>query len=249
MLLKGKIAVVTGVASPRGIGRATARLFAAEGARVAVLDIDGEGCAALAAELGEEHRAYACDVADRTRSGAVIDAVAADFDGVDLLVNCAGVVHGTPIEAISEDEYRAVVDINIGGNFNMARAVVPHMRRRGAGSIVCISSIAGQRGGGVFGSTHYSAAKAGILGLARALARELAPDGIRANAVAPGAIDNDFTKGRMTEAIKAEIANGVPLRRLGTPEDVAGACLFLASDLSAYVTGAVIDVNGGLHIH
>lgn len=131
----------------------------------------------------------------------------------------------------------------------MAQAVVPHMREQGEGNIVCISSIAGQSGGGVFGSAHYAAAKSGIFGLAKALARELAAEGIRVNAIAPGPIDNDFTRGKMTPEIKAELAKKIPLGRLGRPQEVAKACLFLASGLSSYITGVVLDVNGGLLIH
>jgi len=131
----------------------------------------------------------------------------------------------------------------------MARAVIPHMRNQGNGAIVCISSIAGRVGGGVFGTTHYATAKSAIFGLAKGLGRELAPDGIRANAIAPGPIDNDFTRGGMTDEIKAALAEKVPLGRIGRPEDIANACLFLASDLSSHITGVVLDVNGGLLIH
>lgn len=164
------------------------------------------------------------------------------------MIGNAGAVHGTPILDISREEYDHVLDVNLRGNFNMAQAVIPHMRRNEAGSIVLMSSIAGQVGGGLFGRSHYAAAKSGILGLAKALARELAPDQIRANAIAPGVIDNDFTKGQMTREIKDGIAKTVPLGRLGTSEDVANVCLFLASDLSAYMTGTLLSVNGGLLI-
>jgi NAD(P)-dependent dehydrogenase (short-subunit alcohol dehydrogenase family) len=159
------------------------------------------------------------------------------------------VVFSTPIMDIDATEYDTVMNVNLRGNFHMAQAVVPHMRDGGGGAIVCISSIAGRVGGGVFGTTHYAAAKSGIFGLAKGLGRELAPDGIRANAIAPGPIDNDFTQGRMTDEMKAMLAEKVPLGRIGKPEDIANACLFLASDLSSYVTGVVLDVNGGLLIH
>jgi NAD(P)-dependent dehydrogenase (short-subunit alcohol dehydrogenase family) len=150
---------------------------------------------------------------------------------------------------IDASEYDTIMNVNLRGNFHMAQAVIPHMRSQGSGAIVCISSITGHVGGGVFGTTHYAAAKSAIFGLAKGLGRELAPDGIRTNAIAPGPIDNDFTHGKMTDDIKARLAKQVPLGRIGRPEDIANACLFLASDLSSHVTGVVLDVNGGLFIH
>lgn len=248
-LLAGKVALITGAGSKLGFGSATARLFAAQGARTALIDIDAAGLAETAAELGDGHRAYTCDVSDRATCRATVARVAADFGGIDILINNAGLVFGTPIDEIAAKEFERVVDVNLGGNFHMAQAAIPEIRKRGGGAIVCISSIAGQNGGGVFGRSHYAASKAGIMGLAKALGRELAPEGIRVNAIAPGTVDNDFTKGRMTDDIKAQIAERVPMGRLGTPDEIAQACLFLASEMSSYVTGAVLDVNGGLHIH
>lgn len=248
-LLDGKVCMNTGAASADGIGRATARLFAGQGARVAMLDIDKPGLDQAERELGAPHKGYLCDVAIADQCQGAVEAAAAEFGGIDILINNAGVVYGTALTEISADEYDHVMDVNLRGNFHMARAAVPLMRDGGGGAIVCISSIAGQSGGGVFGRSHYAAAKAGILGLAKALGRELAADGIRVNAIAAGSLDNNFTKGRMTPEIKARVASGVPLGRLGTSEDIANACLYLASDMAAYVTGAVLDVNGGLLIH
>jgi len=131
----------------------------------------------------------------------------------------------------------------------MSQAVVPQMRKQHAGSIVCLSSVSAQRGGGIFGGPHYSAAKGGVLGLGKAMARELGPDNVRVNSVTPGLIQTDITGGKLTDDLKADIIKGIPLTRLGAADDVANACLFLASDLSAYITGAVIDVNGGMLIH
>jgi NAD(P)-dependent dehydrogenase (short-subunit alcohol dehydrogenase family) len=249
MLLKARTAIITGGAAPRGIGFATAKLFAAHGARTALLDLDGVGAAARASELGPEHRGIACDVTDGAACHEAVADIHKEFGAVDILVNNAGLVHSTPLVEISTEEYDAVLDVNLRGNFQMAQAVVPIMRAGGSGAIVCISSIAGRVGGGLFGTAHYAAAKAGIFGLARALARELAADGIRANAIAPGPIDNDFMKGAMTNEIKVDIAKRTPLGRLGKSEDIANACLFLASDLSSHVTGVILDVNGGLLIH
>ncbi len=254
MLLRDRLAVVTGAGSATGIGRATARRFAEEGARVALLDLAETDPLGAARDLGPDHAGYVCDVRDPAACRATVERVAADFGGLDILIGNAGVVFGTPLEQIDPAEYDLVMDVNLRGNFNMAQAAVPqlkrpHIKARGGGSIVMISSIAGQVGGGLFGRSHYAAAKAGIFGLAKALARELAGEAIRVNAVAPGVIDNDFTKGRMTAQDKARIAKTVPLGRLGTSADIADSCLYLASDLSAYVTGTVLSVNGGLHIY
>jgi len=247
-LLAARTAVITGGASLTGIGYATARIFAQHGARVAILDLPETNPEAMAANLGPEHLGLVCDVRDASACGECIDQIADTFGGIDILIGNAGVVYGTPVLEVSHEEYDEVLDVNLRGNFHMAQTVIPHMRRNKSGSIVLMSSIAGQVGGGLFGRSHYAAAKSGIFGLAKALARELAPDGIRANAIAPGVIDNDFTKGRMTREIKDEIAAKVPLGRVGTSEDVANVCLFLASDLSAYMTGTVLPVNGGLLI-
>lgn len=249
MLLESKTAIITGAGAERGIGRTTARLFAEHGARIALLDVDGDGVAAGARELGPEHRAYTCDVTDAARCAAVADEVQETFGAIDILINNAGVVFSTPFMEIDADEYDTVMDVNVRGNFNMAQAVVPHMRRQGSGAIVCISSIAARIGGGLFGTTHYATAKSGIFGLAKGLGRELAPDGIRTNAIAPGFIDNDFLKGRATDDMKKAIREKIPLARLGESADVANACLFLSSDLSSYVTGVMLDVNGGMFIH
>ncbi len=247
-LLAGRTAVITGGATRTGIGHATARVFARQGARVAILDLPETNPESVAANLGPEHLGLVCDVRNKGACSDCVDRVAETFGSVDILIGNAGVVYGTPILEVSDEEYDQVLDVNLRGNFHMAQAVIPHMRRNKGGSIVLMSSIAGQVGGGLFGRSHYAAAKSGIFGLAKALARELAPDRIRANAIAPGVIDNDFTKGRMTKEIKEEIAAKVPLGRLGTSEDVANVCLFLASDLSAYMTGTVLSVNGGLLI-
>jgi len=208
-------------------------------------ETDSEG---VAAKLGPPHLGLVCDVRDASACGESVDQLAETFGGIDVLIGNAGVVYGTPVLEITREEYDEVLDVNLRGNFHMAQSVIPHMRRNKGGSIVLMSSIAGQVGGGLFGRSHYAAAKSGIFGLAKALARELAPHGIRANAIAPGVIDNDFTKGRMTREIKDDIAIKVPLGRLGTSEDVANVCLFLASYLSAYMTGTVLPVNGGLLI-
>ena len=249
MLLADKVAVISGAASPRGIGLATARLFAQHGASVAILDIDEAGAQRAAAELGPQHRGFACDVAELASCQRAAAQVLEAFGKVDVLLANAGISQPLKFMDISPENWDRVMDVNLRGVFYLCQAFVPHMRERKQGSIACMSSVSAQRGGGIFGGPHYSAAKAGVLGLAKAMARELGPDGIRVNCVTPGLIQTDITGGKLTDELRAEIRKGIPLNRLGNAEDVAGAYLFLASDLSAYVTGAVIDVNGGMLIH
>ena len=249
MLLADKIAVISGAASPRGIGFATARLFAAQGAKVAILDIDGGAAQNAAAELGTEHRGFACDVTDPTDCKEAARGVLGAFGQVDVLINNAGITQPVKTMDITPADLQRILDVNLNGVLYLSQAFIPHMRERKQGSIACMSSVSAQRGGGIFGGPHYSAAKAGVLGLAKAMARELGPDGIRVNCVTPGLIQTDITGGKLTDEMRQEILKGIPLGRLGNAEDVAGIYLFLASDLSAYVTGAVIDVNGGMLIH
>ncbi|CAO3409327.1 SDR family NAD(P)-dependent oxidoreductase [Azospirillum largimobile] len=249
MLLSNKVCVITGAASRRGIGRATARLFALHGGRAIILDLDGAQAAEAAAELGEAHRGYACDVTDRDACFAAANRVVEEFGRIDVLVNNAGITQPLKFMDIGPKNYEAVTDVSLRGTLYMSQGVVPHMRERKSGSIVCISSVSAQRGGGIFGGPHYSAAKAGVLGLAKAMARELGPDNVRVNSVTPGLIQTDITGGKLTDELRAEILKGIPLNRLGDAEDVARSCLFLASELSSYITGATLDVNGGMLIH
>ncbi len=249
MLLAGKVAVISGAASPRGIGLATARLFAEHGARIAIVDLDAQAAADAAAGLGEGHRGFACDVTDRASCDRAARQALEAFGAVDVLINNAGITQPLKLMEIGDREWDAVLDVNLRGVLNLSQALVPHLRERRQGSIACMSSVSAQRGGGIFGGPHYSAAKAGVLGLAKAMARELGQDGIRVNCVTPGLIQTDITGGKLTDDMRREILKGIPLNRLGNAADVAGAFLFLASDLSAYITGAVIDVNGGMLIH
>ena len=249
MLLQEKVAVISGAASPRGIGFATARLFARHGARVAILDLDGDGARRAASELGNQHVGIPCDVASRESCQDAAGQVLHALGAVDALVNNAGVTQPVKTMDITEADWRRIVDVNMTGVLFLSQAFIPHMRGRKQGSIACMSSVSAQRGGGIFGGPHYSAAKAGVLGLAKAMARELGSDGIRVNSVTPGLIQTDITGDKLTTEMRADILRGIPLNRLGNAEDVANIYLFLASDLSAYVTGAVIDVNGGMLIH
>lgn len=249
MLLSEKVCIITGAASPRGIGRATARIFARHGGRAIILDLDEKQARAAAAEIGDGHRGFACDVTDKSACLASVDRVVREFGRVDVLINNAGITQPLKIMDIEEEHYEAVLDVNLRGTLYMSQAAIPHMRRQRLGSIVCMSSVSAQRGGGIFGGPHYSAAKGGILGLAKAMARELGPDNVRVNSIAPGLIETDITGGKLTADVKAQITESIPLKRLGLADDVANACLFLAADLSSYITGAVIDVNGGMLIH
>lgn len=248
-LLKGRFAAITGAAGPRGLGRAMAQIFAEHGATVAILDLDAAQAQAVAAELGPDHVGLACDVTDKAACDAAMADLIARWGRIDILVNNAGITQPLKLMEIGPAHYDAVLDVNLRGTLYASQAAIPQMRAQGAGSIVNISSVSAQRGGGIFGGPHYSAAKAGILGLTKAMARELAPDGIRVNAICPGFIGTDITAGKLTPAMKEQILAGIPMGRVGEARDVAGCALFLASDLAAYVTGSEVDVNGGSLIH
>lgn len=249
MLLKDKFVIVTGAASLRGIGWATARRFAEEGARVALLDLDADAATTAGQVIGPEHRGFACDVRDPVRCQAVVAEVIQAFGHVDVLINNAGVSQSQRLMDSTEADYDLVMDVSLRGAYNMSRAVVPHFRQRRSGNIVCMGSVAGQRGGGVLGGPHYAAAKGGVQSLAKAMARELASDGVRVNAIAPGLVDTELLVGKIDDGGKQRVAESTPMGRLATPLDIANAFLFLSCDLSSYVTGVVLDVNGGLHIH
>ena len=249
MLLRGKTAIITGAASPRGIGLATARRFAEEGARVAILDIDGPAAQTAAKDLGDAHIGVACNVADQTSCVKAVETVSNAFGQIDILINNAGITQPVKFLDIKPGDWDRIQDVNLKGILFLSQAVIPHMQKQKAGSIACMSSVSAQRGGGIFGGPHYSAAKAGVLGLAKAMAREFGADGIRVNCVTPGLIGTDITSGKLTDEMRTKILEGIPLGRLGEAKDVAGIYTFLASELSAYVTGAVIDVNGGMLIH
>jgi NAD(P)-dependent dehydrogenase (short-subunit alcohol dehydrogenase family) len=249
MLLKDKVALITGGAGINGLGFATAKEMAAHGARVAILDLPRAEPAAAAARIGPNHLGLAGDVTDKDSCEAAAARVFETFGRIDVLINNAGITQPVKTLEITGADYDRILDVSLRGTLYMSQAVLPTMRRQKSGSIVCISSVSAQRGGGIFGGPHYSAAKAGVLGLARAMAREFGGDGIRVNCVTPGLIETDITQGKLTPERKKEIADSIPLARLGRPGDVAGACVFLASDLSAYCTGITLDVNGGMLIH
>mgnify|MGYP001170188319 CR=1 FL=1 len=248
-LLKDKYAVITGAASPRGLGKSMAMLFAEHGATVAILDLDASAAEAAAADLGEGHVGLACNVTDKAACEATVAALAERWGRIDILVNNAGITQPLKLLEIGPSNYDAVMDVNLRGTLYMSQAVIPGMRAQKSGSIVNISSVSAQRGGGIFGGPHYSAAKAGVLGLTKATARECAPDNVRANAICPGFIATDITGGKLSAEMMEQILAGIPMGRAGQASDVAGCALFLASDLAAYVTGSEVDVNGGSLIH
>ena len=247
MTLAGKVALVTGAGSSRGLGNAIARSLAGAGATVVLADVDIEGAARNAALIGEAARAVLMDVTDE-RS---VQAGVREIGRVDILVNNAGITQRTPIWELSIADFDRLLSINLRGGFVCLKAVVAGMMTRRWGRIIWISSVAGKQGGGIIGTAHYAASKAGVIGLCQAAARELGPYGITSNAIAPGFI----LTGIATKAIGAEqereldraISDAAPARRSGQPEDVANAALFLASPEASYVTGEVMDVNGGIY--
>lgn len=247
-----RTAVVTGAASERGIGRATAHRLAREGWAVAVVDLDAEAAGSVAAEVERSHgvpaRGYGLDVTDRAGSIAVIDRVTDELPQLVGIVNNAGISSPTPFLDVTEDEWRRIVDVNLNGAFHLTQAAARIMAEHRVGRIVNVSSASAQRGGGVYGRAAYSASKAALLGLARTLARELGPYGITANSVSPGSIDTDIMGGRLSDERKSVLLRELPVGRIGTVEDVAGVIAFLLGPDGGYLTGVTYDVNGGSHI-
>ena len=246
-----KVALVTGAGSERGIGRAVALAFASEGAHVVITDVVAAGVERVTGELNEHARAIGAvaDVRSKAEMERVVAQAVETFGGLDILINNAGLTRPTKFLDISEEEYDLVVDVNLKGMFMSSQAAVPAMLARGKGAIVSLSSVSGQRGGGVFGTSAYSAAKAGIAGLTRALARELSPQGIRVNCVAPSLIDTDIFGGQVSGERKKELGETTLVGRVGRVEDVVNGVLFLADDASEYLTGVTLDINGGSHLH
>lgn len=249
MLLKDKVAVITGGAGINGLGFATARMMGEQGARVAILDLAAADPQAAAARLGEGHMGVVANVTDKASCEAAAAAVQARYGRIDILVNNAGVTQPAKFLDITGADYDRILDVSLRGTLYASQAVLPAMLAQKSGAIVCISSVSAQRGGGILGGPHYSAAKAGVLGLARAMAREYGGSNIRVNCVTPGLIATDINKGKIPEDKRQGILDGIPLARIGEPADVAGCVVFLASDLARYCTGVTLDVNGGMLIH
>jgi NAD(P)-dependent dehydrogenase (short-subunit alcohol dehydrogenase family) len=257
MLLKDKTCVVTGAASLRSIGYATAELFARNGAKIAIVDIAmadktveiiassiSRATGVAPAILGVK-----CDIQQIGDCDRAVAEVVGKFGTVDCLVNCAGVVKAQSMLSITEVDYDRILDVNLKGTFNICKSALRVFAEQKRGTIVNLASVAAQRGGGLVGGAHYAASKGGVISLTRSIAREFGPLGIRANVICPSMIETAMLDGNVTAQQFEEIVAAIPLKRAGKPSDIAGTCLFLASDLSAYVTGATIDVNGGSHIH
>ena len=245
-LLDGKVALVTGAA--RGIGKAIALKFASEGADVAFTDlVINEAAEETVKEIeafGHKVKAYASNAADFAQTQEVVDQIMADVGHIDMLVNNAGITKDGLMLRMSEAQWDAVINVNLKSAFNFIHALTPIMARQRGGSIINMSSVVGVSGNA--GQCNYSASKAGLIGLAKSIAKEMGPRGIRANCIAPGFIISDMTKA-LSEEVREQWMKTIPLRRGGTPEDVANVALFLASDLSSYVSGQVIHVCGAMN--
>jgi 3-oxoacyl-[acyl-carrier protein] reductase len=244
-LLAGRTAVVTGGA--QGLGYAIAEVFIAEGARVVLGDLDLDRTRAAAEALGgsDVARAVRCDVTSAVDVDALVAAAVAQFGRLDVMVNNAGITRDATLRKMTEDQFDEVIAVHLKGTWNGTRAAAALMREQGSGAIINMSSISGKVG--LVGQTNYSAAKAGIVGLTKAAAKELAHLGVRVNAIQPGLIRSAMTEAMPQRIWDAKLAE-VPMGRAGEPREVATVALFLASDLSSYMTGTVLEVTGGRHV-
>ncbi len=246
-LLTSKTALITGAA--RGIGKAIALRFAAEGANVAftdlVIDDNGKATEAEIAALGVKAKGYASNAADFGQTEEVVSKIKEDFGTIDILVNNAGITKDGLMLRMSEQQWDAVIAVNLKSAFNFIHACVPVMMRQRRGSIINMSSVVGVHGNA--GQSNYAASKAGLIALAKSVGQEMGPKGIRANAIAPGFIDTAMTQA-LPEDIRKEWIGKIPLRRGGSVDDIANTALYLASDLSSYVSGQVIQVDGGMNM-
>ncbi|MCR5841651.1 MAG: 3-oxoacyl-[acyl-carrier-protein] reductase [Bacteroidales bacterium] len=241
-LLEGKTALITGAS--RGIGKAIALKFASEGADIAFTDIQiNEDTVRELEAFGGKVRAYASNAADFAQTHQTVEQILADFGRIDILVNNAGITRDGLMLRMEEAQWDAVLTVNLKSAFNYIHAVVPVMSRQRGGSIISMSSVVGVQGNA--GQCNYSASKAGLIGLTKSIAKEMGPRGIRANCIAPGFIISDMTAA-MSEEVRAQWVKSIPLRRGGTPEEVAGVALFLGSELSSYVSGQVIQCCGAM---
>lgn len=255
--LEGKVCIIVGAASLRGIGYATAELFARHGGKLVVVDLmmNEDVATTIARTIAErtgtepELIGLRCDIQSADDCQNVVDAALSRFGTIDCLVNAAAVVKSDGLLSIRAQDLDLILNVNLKGAFNMCQTVLRAFETSAKGTIVNIASVAAQRGGGLVGGAHYAASKGGVISLTRSIAREFGPKGIRANVVCPSMTETGMLDGNVTAAQFAQVVEGIPLKRAGRAEDIANACLFLASDLSAYITGTTLDVNGGSHIH
>lgn len=251
MNFENQVAFITGAASEKGIGREIAKQLSTRGATVILADIDENGLKARVEEIeemGGKAHSVRLDVTNREEINEVVQGLVEQFGKIDILVNNAGITRPTRVMDIPEEEWDLVFNINMKGVFHLTQAVLPHMKEKNYGRIVNLGSVSGKRGGGIFGGSHYSAAKAGVTGFSKAVAREMAPFGITCNTVEPGLIGTEITGGLLTEEKKEVLKKDIPVGRVGTVEDVAYTIAFLASPGASYITGEEIDINGGSHI-
>ena len=246
-LLAGKTALITGAA--RGIGKAIALKFAAEGANIAftdlVIDENGKATEAEITALGVKAKGYASNAADFAQTEDVVKLVKEEFGSVDILVNNAGITKDGLMLRMSEAQWDAVIAVNLKSAFNFIHACIPVMMRQRGGSIINMASVVGVHGNA--GQANYAASKAGLIALAKSVGREMGPKGIRANAIAPGFIDTAMTQ-QLSDKVREEWVSKIPLRRGGTVDDIANCAVFLASDMSSYISGQVIQVDGGMNM-
>ena len=245
-LLENKVALITG--GSRGIGKGIVEVFAQQGAHVAfTFNSSAEAANALAKELskdGVQVRAYQSDAAQFDQADALVSQVLEDFGSVDILINNAGITKDNLLMRITEEDFDRVIEVNLKSVFNMTKAIQRTMLKQRHGSIINMSSIVGVQGNA--GQTNYAASKAGIIGFSKSVALELGSRNIRCNVIAPGFIETEMTQ-KLDEATVQSWRDGIPLKRGGSPEDIANTCLYLASDLSSYVTGQVLHVDGGMY--
>ena len=245
-LLDGKVALITG--ATRGIGKAVALKFASEGADIAFTYLESHELAKELVEqiknMGVRAKCFTSDAANFDAAHAVVNEVIAEFGKIDILVNNAGITKDGLMMRMSEEQWDLVMNVNLKSAFNFTHACTPVMAKQRSGNIINMTSVVGVAGNA--GQCNYSASKAGLIGLAKSIAKEMGPRGIRANCIAPGFIETDMTMS-LPEKTREEITKSIPLRRCGTPEDVASVALFLASDMSAYVSGQVISCCGAMN--
>ncbi|ROQ00913.1 NAD(P)-dependent dehydrogenase (short-subunit alcohol dehydrogenase family) [Rathayibacter sp. PhB93] len=250
---ESRTVVLTGAASPRGIGRYSAHHLAELGWNVGVIDLHAEAAQEVAAEIAEQHGVQAAgagaNVADDAQVRAAFDALEAALPPVVALVNLAGIASPVSYLEVTPEEWQRVLDVNLNGVHFSTRRAVESMVTRGVGRVVSLSSVSAQRGGGTFSKTAYSAAKAGVIGFTRSVARELGGQGITVNAISPGPIDTDIMGGTLTEERKTAMAADGVLPRIGTPRDIAAAIAYLISEDAGFVTGQTLNVDGGLYMH